>query len=164
MTRKNIARRSVNVQHFIDQIDKIASADLKIRRKKTDKNDPMNAIVVALKNLIDELTTFDENKDRKKNHSLGSTQILDSLLNHVPAGIAILEGPDLRYVSINKNLADLNGLSVEDHIGKPLIEVLPDAKKKLLPVMRKIMKDGKAVLGREFSITLPKDPTVWAHR
>ena len=88
---------------------------------------------------------------------LEAEQLFESLLIYSPAGIAILEGPDLRYVKINQNLADLNGYPVKYHIGKPLIEVLPDAKKNLIPVMRKIMKDGKAVLGREFSITLPKD-------
>ena len=89
---------------------------------------------------------------------LEAEQILESLLINSPAGIAILEGPDLRYVKINQNLADLNGHPVKFHIGKPLIKVLPDAKENLIPVMRKIMEDGKAVLGREFSITLPKDP------
>ncbi|MCH7887371.1 MAG: PAS domain S-box protein [Candidatus Marinimicrobia bacterium] len=99
-----------------------------------------------------------KNKALTENLSLDSTRILESLLNHAPAGIAIFEGPDLRYVNINQNLADLNGLPVENHLRKPLKEVLPDAEKNLLPVMHKIMKDGKAVLGREFSITLPKDP------
>ncbi|MCH8928176.1 MAG: PAS domain S-box protein [Candidatus Marinimicrobia bacterium] len=96
--------------------------------------------------------------DLKENLSLDTAQILESLLEHSPAGIAILEGPDLRYVNINQNLADINGYPIKYHIGKTLLEVLPDAKKNLLPMMRKIMNDGKAVLGREFNIILPKDP------
>lgn len=88
---------------------------------------------------------------------LEAEQILESIINNMTAGIAILEGPDLRYVRINQTLADLNGHPIEYHIGKPIIKVLPDAEKNLIAVMHKIMEDGKAVLGLEFSISLQKN-------
>ena len=111
----------------------------------------------ASRNVKDEFETLEIKKDPSNEVSIDSTQILDSLFKHTPTGIAILEGPEYRYLSINRNLAELNGLSVKDHLGKSLKEVLPDAAEDLLPVMRKIMKTGKAILGRKFSITLPKD-------
>ena len=158
MVKKNKTPENKN-QEIIGLIEHIASEDLKIRRKKTDKNDPMHKVLKALA----EFKTLVNIKDRTKEPSLESTQIIDSLLKHTPAGIAVLEGPEFRYVSINQKLAELNGLSVKDHLGKPLKEVLPDAAEDLLPVMRKIMKTGKAVLGREFSISLPKDPDKYVH-
>ncbi len=146
------------IKEFIDFLEIIASEDLKAGRKKTDQNDPMKRILKSSVDLRKVLKDLEINNDKTENSSLEPTDILDSLLNHIPAGIAILEGPDLRYVSINQMLADLNGLTVKDHIGRPLKEVLPDAAKNLLPIMRKIIKSGEAVLWREFSIKLPKDP------
>jgi len=145
-------------KEFLDYLEKIASEDLKTRRKKTDKNDPMYKILKSSANLKNAFKGFEKNKDHTENSSIDSTNILDSLIGNTPAGIAILEGPEFRYLSINQMLADLNGLTVNDHLGKPLREVLPDAAKNLLPIMRKIMKSGEPVLGREFSINLPKDP------
>jgi len=94
---------------------------------------------------------------------LDAEHILSSFMNYSYAGIAILEGPDLRYVNINQFLADLNGYPIKYHIGKTLLDVMPDAKKNLIPVMRKIMNDGKAVLGREFNIILPNNPKKLVH-
>ena len=123
----------------------------------------MNRVLKSSVNLRNTLKTLEKNKDQTENSSLDSANILNSLLDNTPAGIAILEGPEFRYLSINKKLADLNGLLVKDHLGKPLKEVLPDSAKNLLPIMRKIMKSGEAVLGREFSIKLPKDPDKEVH-
>jgi len=90
------------------------------------------------------------------------TESLDTVLKHVPVGVAILEGPEFRYFSINKKLADLNGLPIREHLGKPLVEVLPNAEQKLLPEIRKIMETGNPIQ-REFSISLPKNPNVPIH-
>lgn len=94
---------------------------------------------------------------------LDADHILTSFMNYTSAGIAILEGPDLRYVNINQILADINGYPIKYHIGKTLLEILPDAKKNLLPVMRKIMNGGKAALAREFNIILPNNPNKLVH-
>ncbi|MDP6116581.1 MAG: PAS domain-containing protein [Planctomycetota bacterium] len=87
-----------------------------------------------------------------------SYEYLDTILLNMPAGVAILEGPDFRYFRINKTLAEINGLPVEDHLGRPLAEVLPDAAPDLLPRLREVFESGEPALHHEFSIRLPKDP------
>lgn len=47
-----------------------------------------------------------------------------SFIEKIPAGIAILD-EDYRYIVINQSLADINGVSVDDTIGKTLKEVVP---------------------------------------
>ncbi|PCI26146.1 MAG: hypothetical protein COB67_10335 [SAR324 cluster bacterium] len=83
---------------------------------------------------------------------------LDTVIFNLPVGVGILEGMEFRYFRINQNLADLNGLTVEDHLGKTLVEVLPHAKEMILPELRQVMETGEAILHREFSIELPKNP------
>jgi len=84
-------------------------------------------------------------------------EYLDNILFNLPVGIAILEGPEFRYFRINRMLAEINGLDVEDHLGRPLKEVLPDAAANLLPRLQKVLETGKSSLNFEFSIRLPKD-------
>jgi len=46
------------------------------------------------------------------------SRVLKALFKNSPFGVAILEGEDLRYVEVNKILADMNGAKIENHIGK----------------------------------------------
>ena len=86
------------------------------------------------------------------------TKYLDVILYNLPVGVAILEGPEFRYFRINQALADLNGLSVEDHLGRPIAEVLPHAKEMIVPELDKVIDTGCPILHREFSIRLPNNP------
>ena len=90
-------------------------------------------------------------------------EYLDTVILNMPAGLAILEGPEFRYFRINHELADINGLSVEEHLGRPLAEVLPHAAKDILPVLQKVLDTGEATPRREFSTRLPKDPDEVRH-
>ncbi len=92
-----------------------------------------------------------------------SEQYLDAVLANLPIGVAILEGPEFRYFRINKKLARLNGLPVEAHLGRTVMEVLPDAEDALLPSLREVSTTGTPILHREFSIELPRDPEHAVH-
>ena len=50
--------------------------------------------------------------------------LLEAIYNGVPCFISCLDR-DLRYVSVNKRLAALNGLSVAEHLGQPMKDVVP---------------------------------------
>ena len=89
-------------------------------------------------------------------------EYLDTILLNLPVGVAILEGPDFRYFRINKWLAELNGQSVEDHLGKTVAEALPDSAH-ILANLRKVRDDGKAILSHEFTVTLPGHPDKQHH-
>jgi two-component system sensor kinase FixL len=102
--------------------------------------------ITAQKRLEEELRTTNE--------------YLDTILLNLPVGVAILEGPDFRYYRINERLAEINGLSVEDHLDKPLAEILPDAAQDILPGLRRVLETGEPILGREFGTRLPKNPDV----
>ena len=88
---------------------------------------------------------------------------LDAVLLELPVGVAILEGPEFRYFRINRKLAEINGLAVEDHLGRPLAEVLPQAAADIVPGLQQVLEKGEPRLDREFSTRLPKDPDVTRH-
>jgi len=85
-------------------------------------------------------------------------EYLDIILFNMPVGVAILEGPEFRYFRINQILADLNGLPVEEHLGRTVEEVLPRAAPSILPNLRKVFENGEMILAREFSARLPSNP------
>jgi PAS domain S-box-containing protein len=76
---------------------------------------------------------------------------LDALLHNLPVGLAILGVPDFRYIRINSILAVINGLSAEEHLGKPLTEILPDAASSILPSLQKVVETNQPSAQREFS-------------
>ncbi len=102
-----------------------------------------------------------ETQHKRAEEKLRTTQgYLDTFLLDLPVGIAILEGPDFRYYRINHRLAEINGLPVEDHLDRPLAEVLPEAAADIIPGLRHVLETGEPLLNREFSTRLPKDPDV----
>ena len=78
---------------------------------------------------------------------------LESLLAASPVGIAFLDR-NLRYLRINDALAALNGCPASEHIGRSIVEMLPDVPL-LEPMLRDVMESGTAVLNREFTRRSP---------
>jgi two-component system cell cycle sensor histidine kinase/response regulator CckA len=75
---------------------------------------------------------------------------LDTLLSSAPIGFAFYT-PDLVYRRINKSLAAINGLSVEQHLGKTLSEVLPEMSLVLAPLLQQVMDTGEPMLDLEIT-------------
>jgi PAS domain S-box-containing protein len=50
---------------------------------------------------------------------------LKGIYDASPVGLAVLDR-DLRYVRVNERLAQLNGVSAEDHIGRTVAEIVPN--------------------------------------
>jgi two-component system, cell cycle sensor histidine kinase and response regulator CckA len=91
---------------------------------------------------------------RSKEESLA---LLDTLLSTAPIGFAF-HTPDLIYERINESLASINGLSVTEHLGHTLSEVLPEMAKVLEPIMQRALASGEPVLDVELSGVTPAVP------
>jgi PAS domain S-box-containing protein len=73
-----------------------------------------------------------------------SEERLNAFFNAAPIGLAILDS-QLRFIRINETLAHINGLSVKDHLGKTLRDVVPDLAPTLEPFYRKVLKTSKPI-------------------
>ncbi len=63
---------------------------------------------------------------------------LKNLIKHAPIGIAFMD-KNLTYVTINEYLAAIDGLTVEEHIGRTPKDVLPDKLAKLvIPKLKEV--------------------------
>lgn len=86
-----------------------------------------------------------------------ATAAFDAHIDSAPYGIAMLD-TELRYLRINKPLADLNGLRPEDHIGKTVREALPTEADRLEPALKQILSSGEPLLNQEVRVRPPGDP------
>ena len=80
-------------------------------------------------------------------------------LNAAPVGLALLDR-DLRYVRVNPMLAEINGASVEAHLGRRVREVLPHIADAVEPLYRSVLETGAPVLGVEVTGTTAADDEV----
>ena len=85
--------------------------------------------------------------------------LLDALLRTAPIGFCFLD-QDLRYLRINKRLAEINGIPAEAHLGRHVSELVPSTVETIREVTNRILATGEAVLDHEFSGETPAAPGV----
>jgi PAS domain S-box-containing protein len=79
---------------------------------------------------------------------------LQAIYDGAPVGLAFLDR-NLRYVSLNQRLADLNGASVADHLGKTVPEMVPALFPSIQPFLWRALM-GEAIADVEISRPSPK--------
>jgi len=82
---------------------------------------------------------------------------IETIYQSAPIGLNVLDR-DLRFVRINQQLADINGLPIEAHIGRTVRELLPDLADQAEALLRPILETGEPLLGIEISGKTPAQP------
>jgi PAS domain S-box-containing protein len=80
-----------------------------------------------------------------------------ALYQHAPVGLALLD-LDMRFVRVNEFLRDITGLETEEHVGRPVFEVLPDLKEALEPVLWQVAVTKEPVRNVEVEGGTPRAP------
>ncbi|MER7486551.1 SpoIIE family protein phosphatase [Streptomyces sp. NPDC126497] len=87
------------------------------------------------------------------------------IVTQSPLGLAVLD-TDLRYVSVNPALERINGVPVEEHLGRRIRDVLPLADAEALEAAaRGVLGTGRPVVDRPTTGRTPADPDedhVWS--
>jgi two-component system sensor histidine kinase/response regulator len=87
---------------------------------------------------------------------------LNAFFSCAPVGLTILD-EQLRFVQINELLADINGLSQSEHIGKTLWEIVPEVAPFIASIHKQVLQTGKPVLNMEVSTALPWQRDIIRH-
>jgi len=88
---------------------------------------------------------------------------LGAFFTGAPAGLAILDA-DLHFVRINRRLAEMHVLPVEDHIGRSLREALPGLAAIVEPILGQVLQTGMPAVNIELTTEDPqsqKPARVW---
>ncbi|MBD2137304.1 PAS domain S-box protein [Anabaena sp. FACHB-1237] len=110
-----------------------------------------DGVVITFVN-IDEIKQVQQALQRR-------TEELEKLYNTNPVGL-VLHDHDLRFVRVNQAMSEINGLSVEKHLGKSVREVLPNLADEIEPILRQVLKTGKPVSNKEISGITPAHANV----
>jgi len=70
--------------------------------------------------------------------------LVSSILAHAPIGLAFFDR-EHRFVRINQFLAEMNGISVEDHLGRRLGDILPENAEVVVPLLEKVIRTGESI-------------------
>jgi PAS domain S-box-containing protein len=84
---------------------------------------------------------------------------IETVYANAPLGLATLDNT-LRYVRINKLLAQINGVAVEDHIGKTIREIVPDLAEQAEKPFVQVLRSGRPISGIIFEGTTSSKPQV----
>ncbi|MBD1938377.1 PAS domain S-box protein [Microcoleus sp. FACHB-68] len=86
--------------------------------------------------------------ERRKDESLA---LLNALLESAPVGFAFMDR-DLRFVRLNRCLAEINGIPLADHLGRTLEEILPAKTASITRALhRQVLNTGEPILNVEVS-------------
>ena len=88
-----------------------------------------------------------------------SLALLDTIFESAPVGLA-LHGPDLRFMRVNRALATMNGLTVEEHIGRLVTELTPGLGDHVLASVRGVIETGAPLMDVEVRGETPARPGV----
>ena len=91
------------------------------------------------------------------NHDL--TAKLMPIYKELPVGLCYLD-TELRFVAVNDWLADINGKSAEEHLGRTLHEVIPDVAKGVDDQCRQVIGTGEPIIGGMVEAETSAEPGV----
>jgi PAS domain S-box-containing protein len=84
---------------------------------------------------------------------------IETIYQSAPIGLNVLD-TNLRFVRINQRLAEINGFSVEEHLGKTVRELLPDLADAAEGLLRPILETGEPLIDVEIQGETPAQPGV----
>jgi PAS domain S-box-containing protein len=92
-----------------------------------------------------------------------SRALLDSYVATAPVGMAVFDS-ELRYMNINQSLADINGVSIENHIHKRPRDILPESLGRAVEKrLRNLLHSGQPIIHEEISGETLSEPGVTRH-
>jgi PAS domain S-box-containing protein len=84
---------------------------------------------------------------------------LRALIANAPQGMALLD-PDLRYLLVNDALIAINGVPVEQHLGRAIGDVFPEYAHLVVPLFRGVIESGRPLAGVPVRGETPAQPGV----
>ncbi|MEH2163815.1 MAG: PAS domain S-box protein [Nostoc sp.] len=95
-------------------------------------------------------------------HYAESLSLLDALLEAAPVAVCFLDR-ELRYIRINQVFANINGLTIEEHLGRKFGEVLPAMAAELEQQLQHVLDTGEPLLNVEMSGETREQPARYGY-
>ena len=139
------------LEEEIDVEDGSRRYSLKIEGYSEHGSSMSNGVVCSMTDItaLSRAITVAHAERRVSQRSLGE---IEQLYLVSPQAMALL-APDTTYLRINRQMAEINGLSVEAHSGAKMRDIVPDLSEQIATVFDSILQDGEPVLGHRIEGT-----------
>jgi PAS domain S-box-containing protein len=99
--------------------------------------------------------------DRKQAEATLQEQLaqIEAIYATAPIGLCFLDR-EQRYVQLNERLAEINGLSIAEHLGRTVRDILPELADVQEPIFEQILRTGTPVLDTEIQGQTPAQPGI----
>jgi PAS domain S-box-containing protein len=87
---------------------------------------------------------------------------VEAIYATAPVGLCFLD-TNMTFLSMNERLAEIDGRSVEEHMGRTVREIMPEVADTVEPILRKVIETGEPALNLERSVATARDPGVARH-
>lgn len=124
----------------------------------------VSSLMTLILAAVSEERTLQARSETATARSLAANRLaeLNSLYDSAPIGLGFFDR-DYRYIRINDQLAAINGVPAEEHIGRTIREVLPVNAPAVEPVIDRVFATGEAVGDYEVTGETPSQPGVTRH-
>ena len=82
---------------------------------------------------------------------------IEAVYRSAPVGLSLIDR-DLRYLRVNQAIADMNGCSIEEIVGRTYRDLSPETADLAEPLLRHLMERGESVSNMEVTSRPPGDP------
>jgi two-component system CheB/CheR fusion protein len=86
-----------------------------------------------------------------------ANEILEHLYNTSPVGLC-LQDSQLKFLRVNQTLAQMHGVSIEQHLGKTFREIVPDLASSIEPSLQQVIQTGQPIYDVELHGYTPASP------
>ncbi|MGA9923004.1 MAG: PAS domain S-box protein [Isosphaeraceae bacterium] len=111
--------------------------------------------ITELKKVEEEVKSLNASLERRVAER---TAEVDSMLANATVGLAFADR-ELRCIRINQYLADINGLPIEEHLGRTLHDLVPQIAESIESDLQEVFATGRPVSGREIALERPARPS-----
>jgi PAS domain S-box-containing protein len=101
---------------------------------------------------------------RRKSEEQARRQLayINAIYATAPVGLCFVD-TDLRCLSVNKRLAEINGRSVEEHMGRTVREIAPKVADTVEPILRRVIETGEPALNVEQRVATAREQCALRH-
>jgi PAS domain S-box-containing protein len=97
-----------------------------------------------------ELTEALDEATAARRDTTNAESLLDEVMMQAPVGIAVFDS-DMRYLRLNKVVADIHGSPIRDHYGKRPGDVHPKLTELAEPLLERVLRTGEKVLDQRLT-------------
>jgi PAS domain S-box-containing protein len=123
-------------------------------RVPTPRKDEVGQLAHEFNTMLATIEERDHALQRSEATTRRQLSEIEGIYASAEVGLCMIDR-ELRYVRINKKLAEMNGRSIDESLGRTVAEVVPDMADTLAPIFRKILATGEPILNAEVQGYVP---------